>query len=105
MKTPYQEIKETLESPGMKHIVKALRAHHKAAYRKYRDCGSMEELLNLQSIQKVIDTTLPQVVERLMNAHVKPVKPNTPRKLEWLFESWVKCSDWWIHNITPRFRG
>lgn len=100
----YQDIKDTLESPGMKYIVQALRAHHKACYRQYRSCGSMEELLNLQSAQKVIDTTLPQVIEKLMNAHIDQPKTG-PRKQEWFFEAWQKCSTWWVRNVAAKFRG
>lgn len=84
----YEEIKATLESPGMKHIVRGLRAHHKAVYRKYRECGSMEELLNLQTVQKVIDTTLPQIVEKIMNSHLDPKKDTNP-SLWFRFTEWV----------------
>lgn len=100
----YQEIKDTLDSPGMKLIVRALRAHHKAVYRQYRNCGSMEQLLNLQTVQKVIDTTIPQVLEQLLNAHVEQPK-NGPKKQEWFFDQWVKCSAWWAKNIAAKFRG
>lgn len=86
----YQEIKDTLESPGMKYIVAALRAKHKAVFREYRKCGSIEQLLNLQTIQKVIDTTLPELMEQLMNKHVVQPLPPAKKKQEWFFMEWVK---------------
>lgn len=93
----HQDIKDTLESPGMKHIVRELRAHHKMVYRKYRDVGSPEQLLNLQTIQKVIDTTIPSIIEKLMNKHVVPA-PGKPMKQEWFFMDW-------INKIRHRPRG
>lgn len=90
MATMHEEVKATLESAGMKHIVRALRAHHKAAYRKYRNCGSVEQMLNLQTVQKVIDTTLPQIIEGLMNSHIpEPAIKGAPKRKEWSFADWI----------------
>ena len=87
--TDYEQIKATLDSPGMKLIAKGLRAHHKAVYRKYRDCGSMDEMLNLQTVQKVIDTTLPQIITGLMNKHVEPKTPKASPEW-WHFWQWFE---------------
>lgn len=87
--TDYEKIKATLESPGMKLIAKGLKAHHKAVYAKYRTCGSMEELLNLQTVQKVIDTTLPQILNSLMNKHIE-MKPPQKSPEWWEFGEWIK---------------
>jgi len=87
--TDYEKIKATMDSAGMKLIAKGLKAHHRAVYKQYRSCGSMDELLNLQTIQKVIDTTLPQIITNLMNKHVEPKTPKS--SLEWWhFWEWFK---------------
>ena len=88
----YEAVKATLDSPGMAIIVKGLKAHHRAIYAKYRTCGSMDELLNLQTVQKVIDTTLPQILTGIMNRHVEP---KTPAKSP----EWWRWSEW-LKNIT-----
>lgn len=86
--TDYEEIKATLESKGMKLIVKELRGIHKGVYRRYKDC-SPNELVHLQQLQKLIDTTVPQIIERLMNKHLEP---RIHKKTEewWHFDKWIK---------------
>lgn len=85
--TDYQKIKATLESPGMKLIVAELKRTHRNVYGKYRKCGSMDELLNLQTLQKVIDTELPRILNHLMNRHVDPKTP--PKSPDWWrFDEW-----------------
>ena len=84
----YKEVQATINSAGAKIIAKAMMDHHQAIYAKYRTCGSMDELLNLQTIQKVIDTTLPQILTGILNKHVEP---KTPPKSEewWRFDKWL----------------
>ena len=86
--TDYEAVKATIDSPGAKIIAKAMMEHHQAIYAKYRTCGSMDELLNLQTIQKVIDTTLPQILTNILNKHVEP---KTPAKSPewWRFGEWL----------------
>lgn len=79
----YSDIKATLDSPGMKYIVKALREYHKGCYRKYQTC-TIEQLAHIQATQKFIHTDLPMLISMLMNAHVPPKK-----KKEWFFEAWI----------------
>lgn len=77
MSSVYQEIKATLESPGMKHIVWALRSYHKSQWRSLRDCPP-ERLQEIQSVMKAIDTALPLIIETLMNKHLDPKKDKDP---------------------------
>jgi len=88
----YTDIKETLESPGMKHIVRALRNVHKSAWREYRQCKDVAHLSRVQTTQFVIDTLIPEVIEKLMNAHIpapdRPAKIKTPEW--WKFWEWAR---------------
>lgn len=95
----YNDLKETLGSPGMKLIVRALRSAHKATYRKYRTIATERELAHLQAIQNVIQVFLPQEIEKLMNRHLvdekgeprqTPTKKSPWYKDWWWFESWVE---------------
>ena len=89
--TEYEQVKATLDSPGMKLIVRELRKTHKSVYKKYRSCGSMDELLNLQTLQKVIDTELPRVLEKLMNRHLEEEKNKKTVAAEWWhFSKWFE---------------
>lgn len=83
-----QEVKETLSTPGMKHIVAALRGFHKSQWRKLRDCdpGQVREI---QAVMKAIDTALPLILERLINQHLDAKKDRDP-SLWWKFQDWVK---------------
>ncbi len=96
--TPYQEIEATLNSAGMAYIVKALRNAHKAAYRRYRTCTS-DQLQDLQAAQRMIDTTLPAIIERLLNQHVEK-----GQKQEWFFEKFFKCPQWWVDHVKVPWR-
>jgi hypothetical protein len=66
----YQDIKDTLDSPGAKHIVKALRAYHKSQWRSLRKCNA-DSLPKVQAVMDAIDGALPAVITALMNKHVK----------------------------------
>lgn len=84
--TDYEEIKATLESKGAKIILHELRNVHKATYRRYREC-SPDELIHLQQLQKLIDTTLPGILERLMNKHLDKTKKSPEW---WHFAEWFR---------------
>ena len=84
----YTDIKETLESPGMKLITRELDRRHKAASLKYRSCSDMDQVFYLQSLQTVIDTALPEIYEELMNKHLdKKIHRRTPEW--WNVKEWI----------------
>ena len=86
--TDYEELKATLESPGMKLIAKQLKAVHRGCYPKYKQAHTMQEVIELQTTQWVIDKVLPDIINALMNKHVPP---KTPAKSEewWHFWTWL----------------
>jgi hypothetical protein len=81
-----QEVKDTLDSPGARHIVRALRSFHKSQWRKLRTC-SPDELAGIQAVMKAIDEALPVIVESLMNKNLDPKKDKEPGL-------WFKVTDW-----------
>lgn len=91
----FNAVKETMESEGMKYIVQALRAAHMGAYRRYRTISTDQQLAHLQEVQKVIDTTLPAIIERLLNQHLVQEGSAPPPKQEHFFEKFFKCPASW----------
>lgn len=79
------DIQDTLNSSGAKHIIKALRSYHKSQWRKLKDC-TPDQLREIQSVMKAIDTALPLIVEKLMNQHLDGKKDKDP-------SLWFKFSD------------
>lgn len=85
----YTDIKETLESPGMKLIMLELDRKHKSAGKKYRECSDMEQVFYLQALQTVIDTAIPEIMTSLMNKHIEPhIGKKSPEW--WHFAEWFK---------------
>lgn len=66
----YQEIKDTLDSPGMKHIIRAFRNAAKGYWRMTLTC-TPEQLPHLQANIKAIKHTMPDTLNRMMNKHLK----------------------------------
>ena len=85
----YDDIKAVLESPGMKLITRELNRRHIAASLEYRNASTMEQVLNLQSLQKVIDTALPEIYEELMNKHIEQ-RPRQRSHEWWDVSAWIK---------------
>jgi hypothetical protein len=88
MSTQYEDIKETLDSAGMKHIVRAFRSYHKSQWRALRDC-SPERVREIQAVMKAIDTAMPLVLENLLNKHLD-AKKESDRSIWFIFADWVK---------------
>jgi hypothetical protein len=88
--TPYQELTETLDSPGMKLIIHALRKYHKGQQREYRKCRTDVDLAKVQTAQLMIDTIIPKIIEDLKNAHIHPEEKEKARKSGewWDFWKW-----------------
>jgi hypothetical protein len=86
--TPYQEIQETLESPGMKRILRAFRAYHKAQWREYRKCKTEVELAKVQTAQVILDTVIPGIIETLLNSHIPEKDRDKARKRGEWWEFW-----------------
>lgn len=88
----YQQIKDTLDSPGMKHIRNALHAYHKAQWKAYRQCRTEVDLAKIQTAQHVIDTVIPAIIEGLMNKHIPPQKHEDAKRTGewWKFWEWFK---------------
>jgi hypothetical protein len=94
----YDEIKATIESPGMGYILRALRAEHKRLWREYRACRTEVDLAKVQTAQLMIDRTLPGILEGLMNAHIPKDRRDIAKKRgEWW--SWLP---WYEKHIKPR---
>jgi hypothetical protein len=87
--TPQEEVRATLNSPGMKIIARELRALHKAAFLQYRGCQDIVMLTKVQTTQFVLDTLIPKTIEKLMKDE-KPV----PEKEKWSFWAWLKNIKW-----------
>ena len=80
-----QEVRDTLDSPGAKHIARALRSFHKSQWQKLRKCPA-EDLRNIQALMNAIEL-LPVIIDRLSNAHLDPKKDRDP-------SLWLKMTDW-----------
>jgi hypothetical protein len=96
--TPYQELNVTLESPGMRRILRVLRAYHKAQWREYRKCKTEVELAKVQTAQIMIDTVIPGIVEALMNAHIPEQERDRARKRG----EWWHWREWYDREIKIR---
>ena len=95
----YTDIQETLDSPGMKHVARALRQYHKRQWLEYKACKTEVDLAKIQTAQLMIDTVIPAILERLMNQHISEAERDKAKKNgEW----W----DWrfWFSKIRMRAR-
>lgn len=86
-----EEVRETLSSPGAKHIARALRSFHKSQWQKLRKC-SPDELRDIQSVMSAIES-LPVIIDRLANQHLDVKKDKDP-SLWFRVPEWLKCIRW-----------